>query len=76
MSTMLSASAEAQLEVLGDEFLPVFAEKPANYAVHQRGRDFRCRDPVGFVGEVDFDQRLGQRGQLGVTEGDASSSMM
>ena len=41
--------AEAQLEVLGDEFLPMFAEEPANCAVHQRRRDFRCRDPVGFV---------------------------
>jgi hypothetical protein len=36
----------------------------------QCGGAFLCGDPVGFSGEVDFDQGLSQSGQVGATEGD------
>src|SRR5208337_2439555 len=55
--------------------LAVVAEKATKYGISQCGRRFPWSYPVGFRGETDFDQGLGQSGQIRATKGDVASGV-
>src|SRR5271157_5950197 len=61
--------------MLCNGLLAVVAEKAAKYEINQCGRILSCRDPVGFRGDVDFDQGLSQSGQVRATKGDPASGV-
>jgi hypothetical protein len=61
--------------VFSDDGLPSVGQIPAKYMLDQRGRCFLCGGPVSFVGEIDLDEGLGQRGEGGRTEADLIAGM-
>ncbi len=56
--------------MFGDDLLAVFRQESADHKIDQRGRQLVRSNPIGFVGEVDLDQRLSQGGESRRTEAD------
>ncbi len=56
--------------MFGDDLLAVFRQESAEHRIDQRGRQPVSSDPLRFIGEVNFDQGLGQGDQNRRTETD------
>ena len=56
-----------------NSLLAVVMEEPAKHEFNQAGWTSLYRNPVGFSGEVEFNQRVSEGGQIGATEGNPAS---